>query len=111
LRGISIEKVGIRGLLLETFGYLRRSKKGAAIASIFKQLLCFFYDGTSRHISYFDHLKKDAGYAAVMESSAGEMVSSHQVKRFFQGVHVALRGYVSEDSEADVHMAVTDREA
>jgi len=79
-----IEKVGIIGLLLDSFGYLRRSNKGATIASIFKQVLCFFYDGTSRHISYFDHLKKDSGYAAVMESSEEEMVSSHQVKRFFR---------------------------
>ena len=79
-----IEKVGICNILLSLFGYIRKSKKGASIWNIFKQVLCFFYDGTSRHISYFDQLKDDAGYAAVIENSEEEMVSSHQVKRFFK---------------------------
>jgi hypothetical protein len=79
-----IENVGIFALLLNSFGYLRRSKKGASILNIFKQVLCFFYDGTSRHLTYFDELKKDEGYAAIIESSPEEMVSSHQVKRFFK---------------------------
>lgn len=79
-----IEKVGICNVLLSFFGYIRKSKKGASIWNIFKQVLCFFYDGTSRHISYFDQLKKDAGYAAVIENNEEEMVSSHQVNRFFK---------------------------
>ena len=79
-----IEKVGICNILLNFFGYIRKSKKGASIWNIFKQVLCFFYDGTSRHISYFDQLKNDAGYAAVIETEEDDMVSSHQVKRFFK---------------------------
>lgn len=79
-----IEKVGICNILLNFFGYIRKSKKGASIWNIFKQVLCFFYDGTSRHISYFDQLKDDAGYAAVIETEEDDMVSSHQVKRFFK---------------------------
>ena len=42
------------------------------------------YDGTSRHLSYFDQLKEDEGYTSVIENSVDEMASSHQVKRFFQ---------------------------
>jgi hypothetical protein len=79
-----IERVGIFALLLNSFGYIRRSKKGASVFNIFKQVLCFLYDGTSRRLTYFDELKKDEGYAAIIESDPEEMVSSHRVKRFFK---------------------------
>ena len=79
-----IDKVGICNLLLSSFGYIRKSKKGASVWNIFKQALCFFYDGTSRHLTYFDQLKEDAGYTAIIENSKEDMVSSHQVKRFFK---------------------------
>lgn len=79
-----IDKVGICNLLLSSFGYIRKSKKGASVWNIFKQALCFFYDGTSRHLTYFDQLKEDAGYAAIIENGKEDMVSSHQVKRFFR---------------------------
>jgi len=67
-----------------TFGTLRKSRKGQPIEEIFKQLLCFFMDGSSRHLSYFDHLKQDGGYAAVIESHPEQMLSSHALKRFFK---------------------------
>jgi len=79
-----LSQVNIYGLLLEAFGHLRRSEKGEPIWNIFKQIICFFYDGTSRHLVYFDQLKRDEGYAAVMENGLEEMISSHQVKRFFK---------------------------
>ncbi|MGB9628976.1 MAG: IS1380 family transposase, partial [Thermodesulfobacteriota bacterium] len=79
-----LSKVNIYGLLLECFGNLRRSQKGQPIWNIFKQVFCFFYDGTSRHLVYFDQLKRDEGYAAVVENTSEEMVCSHQVKRFFR---------------------------
>ena len=44
-----LSKVNIYGLLLDSFGNLRRSQKGPPIWNIFKQIFCFFYDGTSRH--------------------------------------------------------------
>lgn len=78
-----IDKIGIIGLLASTFGYIRKNRKGTPVGNILKQVLCFFYDGTSRHVAYFDELRADAGYAGVIESCAEEMVSSHQVKRFF----------------------------
>jgi len=40
-------------------------------------------DGTSRHLVYFDELKRDAGYAGAIETTPSAMASSHQVKRFF----------------------------
>jgi len=39
------------------FGSMRRSRKGLPITEIFKQLLCFFVDGTSRHLVCFDALQ------------------------------------------------------
>ncbi|OHB70147.1 MAG: hypothetical protein A2W23_02070 [Planctomycetes bacterium RBG_16_43_13] len=79
-----LESINILALLLGHFNGVRKSKKGVAVCNIFKQIFCFLYDGTSRHLVYFDQLKEDEGYAAVMENSLGEMLSSHQVKRFFK---------------------------
>lgn len=65
------------------FGSMRRSKKGLVVSTLFKQLFCFFFDGTSSHLVYFDHLSRDAGYAAAIETKPVAMASSHQIKRFF----------------------------
>jgi hypothetical protein len=80
-----LSQVSIYPLLVDAFGPLRRSEKGQPIWNIFKQIFCFFYDGTSRHMVYFDQLKRDEGYAAVIENTSEEMMGSHQVKRFFKG--------------------------
>jgi len=66
------------------FGSIRRSRKGEPICEIFKQLFCFFFDGTSRHLVYFDTLKEDEGYGRGIETPPESMVSSHKVKRFFR---------------------------
>jgi hypothetical protein len=79
LRGI-----GINTQLETFFGSLRRSRKGQPVSEVFKQLFCFFLDGTSRHLVHFDALTRDAGYAGATESAPGDLVSSHAVKRFFQ---------------------------
>lgn len=76
--------INIYALLLEHFSWIRKSMKGIPVWNIFKQIFCYFYDGTSRHLVYFDQLKKDEGYAAVIENRQEEMLSSHQVKRFFR---------------------------
>ena len=39
------------------FGSIRKNRKGVAIAELFKQVLCFFVDGTSRRLTYFDQLR------------------------------------------------------
>ena len=79
-----LSKIDIYSLLLNSFFQLRKSGKGQPIWNIFKQVFCFFYDGTSRHLVSFDQLKRDEGYAAVIENTSEEMVCSHQVKRFFK---------------------------
>jgi len=80
-----LSQVNIYALLVDAFSHIRRSEKGQPIWNIFKQIFCFFYDGTSRHLVYFDQLKRDEGYAAVIENTSEEMICSHQVKRFFKG--------------------------
>ena len=66
------------------FGTIRKSGKGLDIIEIFKQVLCFMTDGTSRRLTYFDQLAKDDGYAAAIETDIQGMASSHQIKRFFK---------------------------
>ncbi|MDA2930863.1 hypothetical protein MYX84_13115 [Acidobacteria bacterium AH-259-O06] len=53
------------------------------MVEIFKQLFCFFLDGSSRHLVYFDALKEDAAYAGAIETDSKALLSSHAVKRFF----------------------------
>jgi hypothetical protein len=66
------------------FGSIRKNRKGLPIAELFKQVLCFFVDGTSRRLTYFDQLREDDGYAGGIETDRNDMASSHQVKRFFK---------------------------
>mgnify|MGYP001814259680 FL=1 len=66
------------------FGSIRKSRKGVDVCELFKQVLCFMVDGTSRHLSYFDQLADDSGYAGGIETGMEEMASSHQIKRFYK---------------------------
>ena len=61
----------------------RKSRKGQPVTEIFKQLLCFLLDGSSRHLVSFDALKEDAGYGGAIETKPEALLSSHAVKRFF----------------------------
>ena len=66
------------------FGSMRKSGKGVPVVELFKQVLCFLFDGTSRHLNWFDALAKDPSYAVILETAPEHMASSHAVKRFFQ---------------------------
>jgi len=72
------------------FCKIRKSRKGQEISEIFKQLFCFFMDGTSRHLVYFDTLKDDEGYAKSIETDPINILSSHAVKRFFGAIWLPL---------------------
>src|SRR5438874_970253 len=50
-----LEAIGIVGLLLHKFTGIKKSIKGVSVRNLFLQVLYFFFDGTSRHLSYFDH--------------------------------------------------------
>ena len=76
--------------LEDLFCKIRKSRKGQGISEIFKQLFCFFMDGTSRHLVYFDTIKEDEGYAGSIETDPNNMLSSHAVKRFFGAIWLPL---------------------
>lgn len=78
-----LDSIGILDILGNKFNFLRKSSKGLRVDLLFKQVLCWLFDGTSRHLSHFDRLKKDKGYASVTETNPSQMASSHQIKRFF----------------------------
>ena len=82
-----IRNIALLPHLESEFGSIRKSRKGQAVAEIFKQLFCFFVDGTSRHLTHFDALKHDQGYAAGIETEPQQMLSSHAVKRFFKAIY------------------------
>lgn len=75
--------IAIYPVLERLFGSIRKNAKGQPVCEIFKQVFCFLLDGTSRHLVYFDALKKDEGYAAAIETAPEHLLSSHAVKRFF----------------------------
>jgi hypothetical protein len=79
-----LEMIGIFDILNSKFAFMRKSSKGLPIWILFKQIFCFFFDGTSRHLTYFDQLKNDKGYAAAIETKPSQMASSHMIKRFFK---------------------------
>ena len=87
-----VEAIGIVGLLLTKFEGIKKSAKGVSVRNLFLQALYFFFDGTSPHLSYFEELKKDAGYRAVVELADQEVASSHAMKRFFGAFHIFLAG-------------------
>ena len=79
-----LTSIGIYALLEKYFGKLRKSRKGGAIPNIFKQLFCYFFDGTKFSLKRFDELQRDDGYIQVIENDAESMCSSHGIKRFFK---------------------------
>ena len=79
-----LKAIGILDRMEQCFGHFRKSRKGQSVTEIFKQLWCFFLDGTSRHLTYFDKLAQDDGYARGIETEPDNMLSSHAVKRFFR---------------------------
>lgn len=79
-----LEAIDIYSLLERYFGGVRQSAKGIPVKEAFKQLICFFVDGTNLHLSYFDELKKEVGYAKTIETSPSDLASSYQVNRFLK---------------------------
>jgi len=79
-----IDKTRLYGLISEVINtLLLKGNKGLQLNQFLKQMFAFCMDGTNTAISYFDQLKTDEGYAAILELNSEELASSHQVKRFF----------------------------
>lgn len=78
-----LKNIEILPVLATMFPFIKKNRKGSSVEGFFKQILCFFFDGTSKNLTHFDHLKSDPGYAATIETKPEDMVSSHAVKRRF----------------------------
>lgn len=78
-----LETTGVLTRLESDFSSLKGSNKGLEVKDFFKQVLSWFMDGTSRHLTYFDDLKKDEGYASVLETNPKDMASSYSITRMF----------------------------
>lgn len=76
--------INIYPKLRTLFGWVKGSSKGTCLEGIFKQLFCFFIDGTSNALTRFDEMKGDKGYASTIESKEEALCSSHSMKRFFK---------------------------
>jgi len=88
-----IESINIYPMLERYFGSIRKNRKGLPSGELFKQLFCFFIDGTSFHLTRFDELAKDRGYASAIQTTMSKMASSHRIKRFF-GAFSFVRNYL-----------------
>lgn len=77
------DRIGIAWFAERWLGPIRKNGKGSSASECLRQILLFLVDGTSRHLTYFDSLKDDAGYAATIERNQDDLLSSHAVKRFF----------------------------
>ncbi len=51
-----LHSIEIFAMIDRFFGTIRKNKKGLTVFELFKQVLCFMVDGSSRHLTYFDHL-------------------------------------------------------
>ena len=79
-----LEKIKLFHLVDRLLGDVWGSKKGKGSGFILRQVLAKMIDGSDLTIQGFDRLSKDEGYAAALEVSQEEMLSSHTVKRFFK---------------------------
>ena len=78
-----LDQIGIAWFIERWLGPIRKNGKGSSASECMRQILLFLIDGTSRHLTHFDDLKDDAGYAATIERKPDDLLSSHAVKRFF----------------------------
>jgi hypothetical protein len=81
LFAIYLRSIQLFPIIERLFGKLRKNKKGLPITELFVQILSFFMDGTSRHLTGFDQLQKEESYLDVVGSE--RLASSHAIKRFF----------------------------
>jgi hypothetical protein len=79
-----LDNIGIYSKIEKKFGHLRKSSKGETIGECARQFMALCMDGTRHSIARFDELKKDPGYAAVLERDTDTLISTAAAKRFFR---------------------------
>ena len=68
-----LQGIQLMPIIERMFGSMRKNKKGIAVSELFVQMLCFFMDGTSRHLSWFDQLKSDKSYATLLSTNEEDL--------------------------------------
>ena len=63
LFAVYLRRIALFPMIDRLFGTMRKKSKGVPITELFVQILSFFMDGTSRHLTWFDQLKTDESYA------------------------------------------------
>ncbi len=76
-----IVNTGLLNRLSQDFESIKGSSKGLKVYDFFNQMLCWLMDGTSRHISYFNELRKDETYGATIGTENSAMASSYAIER------------------------------
>ncbi len=79
-----IEQIQIFKIIENKIGELCNNKKGKSAGFILRQVMAKLIDGADLSLTGFDRLKKDEGYASVLEVKPVDMLSSYMVKRFFK---------------------------
>jgi len=77
-----LDRIGVAWFAERWLGQIRKSGKGSPASECLRQILLFLVDDTCRHLTQFDALKDDPGYAATIERRPQDLLSSHAVKRF-----------------------------
>jgi hypothetical protein len=85
------ENINMPEILSSLFSKITKSKKGKSTTEKFKQVICNFFDGTSYKMTRFDELKNDEGYAAGIETTPENLLSSHAAKRFFKSFSFGMQ--------------------
>ena len=80
LFAIYLRNISLFPIIERLFGKMRKNGKGLPITELFVQILSFFMDGTSRHLTRFDQLAADNAYADLLGTA--RLASSHAIKRF-----------------------------
>ena len=80
LFAIYLRNIALFSIIERLFGKMRKNRKGLPVAELFVQILSFFMDGTSRHLTRFDQLAADNAYADLLGTT--RLASSHAIKRF-----------------------------
>jgi hypothetical protein len=95
-----LDRIGISDIIEDQFGHLRQSHKGESISECARQIIAFCMDGTKHSIAQFDELKKDPGYAAILERTTDSLISTASAKRFFRkfngNTHLSFRSILNE---------------
>ena len=78
-----LQNIRLMPIIERMFGSMRKNKKGIAVSDFLRRYFVFSWTAAVVISVWFDHLKRDEGYAALLSCSGQDLASSHAVKRFF----------------------------